>query len=734
MSKKHKKSRHSVVKSLSPQSLAQSAASLYSAGDYKNALPRYERLYKEQPDKSTKELLISCFLERTKQLHQKQMYLEACALFANLQLLAPESLPIYDYLNCLIKARYYEKAFALCSANALDENSIPSEVATWLVVASTVYQKASMSTELFHKERVLAQDVFTLLDADANSASLMLKLKTISLRSPLKDLRLLIQSLLLFQTNQTGSLKLAKEIKETSPFFAIAYVIVLACKSPIELFMELANLSTLQLRLLAQLKGWSDKQLDTLIIVVTTLAKQLDNVKKIRFFMQLPDVPQDLLKQICLSLYDGKAVTWKLIADRFGNEAFVRAKINAILAEKQSNPKECIKLWNECISTIKQDKTLSPELIGLIKLHQYELLTMHYGSEHTEGVDWLIESLDYLPSRKATYIKLCNIYAQEGNKKLYQKWLDNMHKQFPDDIEVLLKVATHSKLNKTYTNTINILKKALEVDSINTRAKQLLAHTYFEKALDEISKKKAKNATIAIKNAQSLQQYMCPSCLVPIGESFLAFCKDEIPMMKEHLHLAYQKAGNRFFVNYVIMYYNTLLKLNALGLVKSLIWDTANETPFIELIQGLKGIRDYLKNHGQKKLPNFEGDSDLRRQINATLKMISNHGEFELLCILFLELRWYASLVLTANSALKIHKKSALFYYFLVEGEIKGDISVLTNRHYITLSNIYRELKQLPDNGQSRTVRLIENLLDEYLDFFGNTPENISDVLDEFFV
>ena len=84
MSKKKSKSKNVTVKSLSPESLAQSAASFYSSGDYKNALSRYERLYKECPDESNKKQLIACLLARSKQLAQKQMYVARILRFVPL--------------------------------------------------------------------------------------------------------------------------------------------------------------------------------------------------------------------------------------------------------------------------------------------------------------------------------------------------------------------------------------------------------------------------------------------------------------------------------------------------------------------------------------------------------------------------------------------------------------------------------------------------------------------------
>ncbi len=100
---KKKNPKASSLNALSPKALEQSAASYYEATDYKNALPRYERIYRKTPNDSNKDRLINCLLHRAKRLREKNMYLGASALLGNLHKLSPTSLPIQDYLECLLK-------------------------------------------------------------------------------------------------------------------------------------------------------------------------------------------------------------------------------------------------------------------------------------------------------------------------------------------------------------------------------------------------------------------------------------------------------------------------------------------------------------------------------------------------------------------------------------------------------------------------------------------------------
>lgn len=742
MNKKCKKPKSTAEQTLSPQSQALSAASLYSAGDYKNALSRYERVYKEHPDPLIKESLVACLLARSEQLSQKHMYLEASALFAKLQSLAPESLNAYDYLACLIKARAYEKAHALCQAYSLEQHLIPSEAAACLVAASIANPSASDAlTSHFEQDKRIANQILASLDTNPSPESLLPQLKTISLRSALKDLRLLTQSMLSFQTNPEDALRLAKEIKSTSPYYAIAQVIIMACQTDIDLFMSLADLSTLQLNLLQKLKGWTTKQRDTLVTTANTLIKQGGAVKKIKYLSQLDNISVSILKPLCLSLYDGNNATWNLISTRFGEDLFVKYQFKAIQSEDKGEPWDCIRLWDECIAAIKKDTTRPQTMIGLIKLRQYFILSEQCCPNHEECADWLIESLDYLPSRKKTYTTLCEHYVKEGNKKLYEKWLSNMQKQFPEDTEVLLQTATQSIKKKTYTKAITLLKKALSLDSINVKAKQCLAQTYFEKAIYELSRKKFSNAACDLNHAKAMQQYMASPSLVFIAGYFLALSQGDKAMAQEQLDSAYKQSGNKFFINYLLHYCIAEWQLKIQGADDLLTWDYSNKNAFDALTQGMQEIRNYLKKSDIQRFLILDVNKHLKQQIACAIKESSKQEDFEQLCSLFFDLKWFASLLLTANTALKRHKKSSVFHYYQVQAQTKGNPAAISNKQYHALID---SLHRLPEDERSKTGALIAALLDKaekyrkpsFLNapFFNNMPDELADIFDELFV
>src|SRR3990167_1538731 len=719
MAKKIKsKSKASNLRDLSPESLSQSANSLYVAGDYKNALSRYERLYKDNQSTIIKERLIHCLSERSSELRKKHMYVEAVSLLEHLQNIEPNTVHINDYLGCLINARFYSKAFKICYDRSLDIQTISSEYAVKLAAIAMIEDpsRSNKLITLFANDLLIIQNIFMLLGQDDQHESIASELKKISLRSPFKDLRLLIQSLLLLQNNPTGSIKLALEIQQSSPFFTIAHVIALAAQPPLELYKNITTLSIRQLQLLQQLKGWTARQLDAIVAMAAILCSKQNNVfKQVKFILQLQSsIPIDLLKPVCFSLYDGTPAVWEIITACFGQNEFMRSRMRAIQSEKKFCHKEeypeCLKRWDECIEIIKLSPNLPTEMIGLIKLHQYQFIERNFRTNNVRCVNLLIESLEYLPQRKQTYITICSWYSGMGKKKLHAKWLLKTQKQFADDVSILLDVATLGIHNKTYTKTINTLKKILTIDSINTRAKQLLAYTYFDRAMYEIGRLKETSAASDLAKLKPLQQYLHLTCLVQIGEFFVAYARNSHSSMSEQLALAYQVSRNKLLVNYLVEYYAYILKLNMNNIQSLLTWDLPDSTALTTLTQGLSCICDHLSKHNIKILISIEDNSELKLQITAAIKYCTNKEHFELLCRLFLQLKYYSSLVIVAEAALKrCEKKSALFDYYRIQGKIKGNAQAITNKQYQTLVDW---LRNLPEDERSKTRPMITALLD----------------------
>ena len=282
--------------------------------------------------------------------------------------------------------------------------------------------------------------------------------------------------------------------------------------------------------------------------------------------------------------------------------------------------------------------------------------------------------------------------------------------KFPDDIAVLLNTAKDSLQKKTFTKAITVLKKVLTLDSINTLAKQLLARAYFEKTLFEISKNKISLALSSLAHSKTLQQHLHTSCLVSIGESILAYHQGDPLTMTNQLHLAYQQAGNKLLVNYLIEHYASELKINILNLRTIFIWDAPDTTALASLMQGLRDIIAYLDHHGIKKTLIIKVNPALKQQVAVAIMACSSYDDFELLCAYFLRLKFYASLLMASQTALKYHTKAPLFNYYHIQGKIKGDARKVTDKQY---DSLVHDIETLPESERLKTGQLIAALLDE---------------------
>jgi hypothetical protein len=322
----------------------------------------------------------------------------------------------------------------------------------------------------------------------------------------------------------------------------------------------------------------------------------------------------------------------------------------------------------------------------------------------------LIESLQYLPKRKQTYIDLCDFYKIDDDKKSYEKWFATMQKQFPEDVDLLLITAQTSLEKKTYTKALTLLKQALKIDSINSKAKLLLAYAYFEKMLFELGRNKLSNAISDLKQLEHVQGSLNPLCLLPVAQSILACYQDDLPSMNEQLNLAYQQAGTRLLVNYLVERCNTAFQLKIDRLRKKLVWDEADKSALVTLSQGIQGVLNYYKARDLKQFLAIDKNTFLKKQITAAIEQCNSYVDFEGLCALFIGIHWYNALTLTAEAALNAHKKSALFVYYKVEGETKGDPERINSKHHSALLNAY---DKMTEKEKPKAAPLIDKLLDD---------------------
>ncbi|MCC9000778.1 MAG: hypothetical protein LM522_15030, partial [Candidatus Contendobacter sp.] len=90
--------------------LVRQGDALLSARDYKGAIDIYKLLLKREPQASWREPLAVAYLERARQLAQKEMYREAAVLWENIPSLCSQAPQPDQYVDWLLRSSQYAKA------------------------------------------------------------------------------------------------------------------------------------------------------------------------------------------------------------------------------------------------------------------------------------------------------------------------------------------------------------------------------------------------------------------------------------------------------------------------------------------------------------------------------------------------------------------------------------------------------------------------------------------------
>lgn len=128
-------------------------------------------------------------------------------------------------------------------------------------------------------------------------------------------------------------------------------------------------------------------------------------------------------------------------------------------------------------------------MAALVLRHMAEL------AEQADDVPWgpppktaeyLEESLQLDPDDRDTYLQLAKLRQQEGDDKDYHQWVERAIRQFPDDPQVLLTAVETATARKAYKKAAGFAARVLELDPINSKARNILINSHLAHARKQI--------------------------------------------------------------------------------------------------------------------------------------------------------------------------------------------------------------------------------------------------------
>lgn len=478
------------------------------AGQYKEAIELYKQLLKQADNKEWRSALALCYFKRAMSLAEKGMIKEAMVLWENYQQNAEPPYQGYDsYIAWLLQTNNAAKVtacFGRLSAQQLDEH-YPNLAA--LLGLLIVTEKPELEAMLPKDSQFIAHlvSVRAALAAYRNNEPEAVEqaLKQLPFRSAFRDFRTLLKAALLLpgSVEQAQAQALLTKIPATSPYYQAGKLLLATTLDGLELVDELLQCEQKPRQLIGTIKKFSKKQLELLDMLVKQKDRLSDKIKFNCALQYRELFGEDLAKAYCLAALATYPAGQRDFNKHFGTmDEFEHCRLMALNYEREKDFHSSDYYWQQGIAQLKKQGESGAFKIALIMRR----IALHQPSSE-EGVEWLIDSLDYDPGSRETYLKILQYYEHEPEEaELYKQWLDRGMKAFPQDVDLLAQAIKAATANKAFKKAAQYAKTLLKIDPVNTFAKQVLFTSHLAHARKLIKTKKFHLVEKEIQQAEKL--------------------------------------------------------------------------------------------------------------------------------------------------------------------------------------------------------------------------------------
>ncbi|RKZ37948.1 MAG: hypothetical protein DRQ49_15330 [Gammaproteobacteria bacterium] len=503
------------------------AADLLAKGRHKEAIEIYKQLLKKQPRSSWQAALAKAYLLRAIALANKGMYKEAVVLWENRANLCTDKACFDQYIHWLIKAGHHINATHLLMESA---ESLPDDVTwpLWAHIGALLLVKSQNLLDILPADAALLKH-YTLIKAALDAyyreedTTTVEFLKQIPFRSPYRDLRTILNALLIIHSDPNGANVLLKKVHKDSPYAYFAQLIQLAGESEEILLEGLSKLEHHEVSFIAHLKGWDKERMK--VISMLQIAAKRDSHKALMEVVIANRLifGEDYSRQFCMALLPSYPAGIKFYERIFGTlSAYEKNRIIALNYEQKGQSYTAERYWRSCAENLKtRIESDTAQKIAFILRHIVEMIEKRGDTDDDDVPAVLTESLALEPDDKPSYLKLIQWYQHQNDKKNYQKWIDAAIKQFPLDSEVLFLAMEAATSKKAFKKAASLAKKLLKVDPINVKARQMAKFSHLSHARKLIQFGKYINARKELEQATQFERSNQRSGVVQINQGLL---------------------------------------------------------------------------------------------------------------------------------------------------------------------------------------------------------------------
>lgn len=455
----------------------------FSAGRYKDAAELYKYLLKREDNSFHRQQLAQCYLQRALGMSAKGMPKEACVLWENYAEWAESPLIAQDaYILWQLSAKNTQKAYAglaQLTAKQLDEQyqQLAVSLGFLMICGATELAAHIPADSALLTHWGVVQEALSAYQNKQN-VDCEQALQKLPFRSAFRDFRTLLKAQIACSASVEQARALLARIPEDSPYQTLAQALLAYMQQGACFVKTALGLDPGLRRNIARAKGLSKPQME-LLEAMDKLQGQPNAKAQFHLVLKQQSLFGIAIAQtFCqgmLAVYPAGIKDYLKYFKAKGD--FEEYRLQALLHEQAEDNYEAGAYWCRCIEILEQHRPENDKKIALILRHMAGRTSLE------EGLELIVDSLEYDNGDRESYLKILNFYQQtQANPGEYQTWLETSLQHFPADIDFLARAAKSAADKKAFKKAVGYAAKLLKIDPVNTLAKQLLFASHMSHA------------------------------------------------------------------------------------------------------------------------------------------------------------------------------------------------------------------------------------------------------------
>lgn len=492
-SKAHPLKAESLV-GLSPEKLMEKGTLLLKHEKFQDAIAYFKHLYKQEERVEFLQALEQAYHGRIGALAAKSMIKEAFALLDILLQRFPDTRATPLQLSLLLQAERYKEAARLYNQT---HDQLPPKRQPQIesLFGALLLASNDVTVQDFEADSPLVQSYPQALAAidmfcTGRPDELREALRQIPIRSPYRDLRILLNGLHHFLEDKVKGRGILRKIASDSPYYHSAVVHRRTAASTTTLLANLAatpkadhsklpelhGLSALHVRVLKELAQTSGKPMD-LYHIVRKNERCFSKGEKFELYQNIIPLCQeeaiDILQRS--SIFN--------VAEKY--------RLCALAAELDNIPRYAVDFWSDYLQTISDKDPARHQEIGMIIRRQATLMEKdRYTFQPKEIIDAMLKSLEFDPGHPQTWLNASEYARRYQGVKQHYAIIQDAVQKLPAEVSILLAAMAACRNRGAYKKAAGLAAKVLALDPINTTALDFLVASRLEHGRKLASRKK----------------------------------------------------------------------------------------------------------------------------------------------------------------------------------------------------------------------------------------------------